>query len=76
MDALFMLICVTVNIKKSLRREKNYVYCIRNTTVVASLSLKKNQFSSHSELYMQLKIFSFIRLAELQNGFKLHVLNL
>lgn len=75
MDALFMLICVTVNIKKSARREKNYVYCIRNTTVMASISLK-NQFSSHSELYIQLKIFSFIRLAELQNGFKYHVLNL
>lgn len=58
-----------------MRREKNYVYCIRNTTVVACISLK-NQFSSHSELYMQLKLFSFIRLTELQNGFKYHVLNL
>lgn len=40
MDVLFMLICVIVNIKKFVRREKNYVDCIRNIIVMVFILLK------------------------------------
>lgn len=52
MDVLFMLICVIVNIKKFMRREKNYVYCIRNIIVVVFILLKKLIFILFGVLYV------------------------
>lgn len=51
-----MLICVIVNIKKFMRREKNYVYCIRNIIVVVFILLKKLIFILFGVLYV-IKIF-------------------
>lgn len=55
MDVLFMLICVIVNIKKFVRREKNYVYCIRSISYGVYI-IKKLIFILFWVLYV-IKIF-------------------